>query len=79
MFVGVKYVKFWLVVGSELVGKRGIFIDVGIGIKIKILYIMFFVVFGVVSFFYFFRFIVIIVFIIDVLFILVLLILCICY
>ena len=47
--VGVKHVKFWTVAGSQLVGKRGILTNAGVGTDVQKLQTMLSIGFGAVS------------------------------
>ena len=47
--VGVKHVKFWTVAGSQLVGKRGILTNAGVGQDVQKLQTMLSIGFGAVS------------------------------
>ena len=47
--VGVKHVKFWTVAGSQLVGKRGILTNAGVGTDVHKLQTMLSIGFGAVS------------------------------
>ena len=47
--VGVKHVKFWTVAGNQLVGKRGVMTDAGLGAGIKKMQTMLSIGFGAVS------------------------------
>ena len=53
--VGVKHVKFWTVAGSQLVGKRGILTNAGVGTDVHKLQTMLSIGFGAVSDFVLFR------------------------